>query len=365
MPFCKSKCAYCSFVSGMYPTEIIEKYLKLIPHEITEFVNSINEQVEIPTLYIGGGTPSAVPHESLEEMLLTIIEALPSKPIEISIEVNPSDVSPTLIDTLKRTGINRVSIGAQSFNNSVLKFLSRRHNRDDITKAYDMFRDAGFNNISLDIMHGIPGFGIKRFLDDLKVIVTLNPEHVSLYALSVDEGTKFYDMGLSDKLDPDTTADEYHSAVNVLRNAGYNRYEISNFAKPGCECKHNLNYWKLGEYAGFGPAAGSYIDNEYIERISDIEKYISCLAKKKSTISFIEKYDDENRMKNALIMGMRLEKGVNISDFKKRFGVNPSDIVMKHWSEYINKSYIILDDDSLRFSDSGFYISNSFLSMLM
>lgn len=298
-------------------------------------------------------------------MLLTIIELLPSKPIEISIEVNPSDVSPALIDTFKRTGINRVSIGAQSFNNEVLEFLSRRHNRDGITKAFEMFRDAGFENISLDIMHGIPGFGIKRFLDDLKMIITLKPEHVSLYALSVDEGTKFYDMGLSDKLNPDTTADEYHSAVNVLGNAGFNRYEISNFAKPAFECKHNLNYWKLGEYAGFGPGAGSYIDSEYIEHISDIEKYISYLKSKNSTISFSEIYDDENRMKNALIMGMRLAKGIDINDFKKRFGVNPSDIVMKHWSEYINTSYIILDDESLRFSDSGFYVSNSLLSMLM
>jgi oxygen-independent coproporphyrinogen-3 oxidase len=337
----------------------------LLIDEISRFVSSSSESFEIKTVYIGGGTPSNVPLDLLRNFLTRIKSVLPNVPLEFTIEANPGDVSTVFVKIIFDSGVTRVSMGAQSFQDDVLSFLGRIHSSSQIISAYENLRDGGFNNLSLDLIHGVPGFGIDRWKRDLETMIKLNPEHVSLYALSVENGTAFFERQVQDSLDPDSTADEYHLAVDMLRNAGYNRYEISNFAKPGFECKHNLNYWDLGEYVGFGPSAGSYMNGVYSERINEIPEYVQLLKEGKSTIGSEDHFDKEGMFKNSLMMGMRMEKGISISSFKSRFGIDLKELVISKWKEYIDMGHVILDDDSLRFSDTGFYVSNSLLSMLM
>lgn len=336
-----------------------------LPDEVSRFISSSNESIEIKTVYVGGGTPSSVSLDMLWDFLTRIKSVIPNLPVEFTIEANPGDVSGELVKTLVDAGVTRVSMGAQSFQDDVLSFLGRIHTSSQIISAYENLRAGGFNNLSLDLIHGVPGFGIDRWKRDLEMMIQLNPEHVSLYALSIEEGTVFFERQVQDSLDPDSTADEYNLAVDMLRGAGYNRYEISNSAQPGYECGHNLNYWDLGEYVGFGPGAGSYMNGVYSERINDIPGYVKKLKDEESTIGFENHYDLDGMFKNALMMGMRLEKGISISSFKSRFGIDVRELALSNWKEYIDTGHVILDDDTLRFSDKGFYVSNSLLSMLM
>jgi oxygen-independent coproporphyrinogen-3 oxidase len=365
IPFCKSKCGYCSFVSGKHPQNIIDRYLLAIKSEINDFLISLPFKPDIKTVYIGGGTPSSVKPDSLRNFVNSVMLFLPDPPLEFTIEANPQDINDAFIEMVKISGINRISIGIQSFNDNVLKMLGRRHDSKTAVFAFNELRNAGFSNLSIDLMHGIPGFNTDRWSDDLKQAIELAPDHISLYALSIEKGTPFYESGISSHLDDDQTAEEYSLAVSTLKKAGYLRYEISNFAIPGKECRHNLNYWRLGDYIGFGPSAGSYLDGEYFERIHDIEEYIARCESGIKTVGTSEKFDKNNQYVNAVIMGMRLEEGINLSELENRFGISRADQIKSLWRDYIDGCYIIQDDDNLKFGENGFYVSNSFLSMLV
>ena len=365
MPFCVSKCGYCSFVSGHFPADVVEKYCLGIVEEIRDYFNRSENNYEVSTFYIGGGTPSSIPSALLKRTLQSILEGFPSQPGEVSIELNPSDVTEELTDALMDVGVNRVSLGVQSFDDDLLAFLGRRHSSRQSSEAINNLRDGGFNNLSIDLIYGIPGYGLNRWTSDLKKSVELNPDHISLYALSLDEGTPLYTAGFADALNPDSTADEYYEAVGFLKNSGYDRYEISNFSKPSHECRHNLTYWKLGDYIGFGPEAGSYINGQYFERNKNVLEYIECMENNESTIQKKESFDKENQFLNAMIMGLRLEEGIELKRFVENFGIDPEEIARKYWADYIDGEHVILDENCLKFGDKGLYVSNTLLSMLM
>ena len=365
MPFCVSKCAYCSFVSGSFPVDVIENYCAEIVDEIRAYFEKSNCDYEVSTFYIGGGTPSSISSPLLKKTLCSILEIFKSQPVEVSIEVNPSDVTKELTDALTDAGVNRVSLGVQSFDDDVLTFLGRRQNNAQNIKSFKILREAGFDNLSIDLIYGIPGYGIDRWKSDLIRAVELNPEHISLYALSLDEGTPLFDAGYADALNPDDTADEYYEAVGFLKDSGYERYEISNFSKPSKECRHNLTYWMLGDYVGFGPEAGSYLDGQYFERINNVLEYIECLKNKESTIRKRESFDIENQFLNAMIMGLRLEKGIELDRFIESYGINPENVARKFWGDFIDGEHVILDENCLKFGNKGFFVSNTLLSMLM
>ena len=352
-------------MSGNFPSSLHEKYFSLVVKEISEFLISIAIKYNQFTLYIGGGSPSSVNPSFIKNAVKRILELLPVKQVEISIEINPCDINNQLIAVLHDSGINRISLGIQSFNDEVLELLGRRHTREGGMKAFHELRESGFDNINIDLMHGIPGFNIDRWKDDLDSVMKLNPDHISLYALSFEEGTPFHSEGLSRRLNNDLTAEEYHLAVSFLRDAGYNRYEISNFSKAEKECIHNVNYWKMGDYAGFGPSAASYIDGVYSEKEINIMSYIDLIERGESTISATIRYNREDQFKNALIMGMRLESGLETSNINSRFGVDVAEIARKQWNHYIDGRHIIMDDNSVRFGDDGMYVSNSLLSMII
>ena len=365
IPFCKSKCGYCSFASGIYPESVIKRYFELLPKEFDLFFNDFSESLEVPTLYIGGGTPSAVPPYILSDIIAKLLSMIHNKPSEITIEANPGDIDHSFIKTCEEIGVTRISLGVQSFKDNVLAFLGRRHSASQAVDAFNLLRESGFSNISIDLIHGVPTFGPDRWLIDLKSILDLSPEHISLYALSIEEGTPFHENKIYEKIDNDHVATEYHLAVKMLRDAGYNRYEISNFSKPGYECTHNLNYWHMGNYIGFGVSAASFIDGIYFQRFQDVSKYIECLEKGISTIESLEEFHGRDRWVNAMIMGMRLEDGIHIHEFNRRFGIDISKVVKDKWRNYIDDSHVIMDDERIRFGDKGFYVSNSFLSMLI
>ena len=365
VPFCKSKCNYCSFASGVYPPDKISLYFELVQKDFSSFFSLLTEPYEVPTLYIGGGTPSSVPMEFLVNAVEYLYSLIPKKPYEITIEANPGDVNPEFIKAIGQIGVNRISLGAQSFNDNVLEFLGRRHTVAQTVESYNLLRECGFSNINLDLIHGVPDFSFQRWRDDLSEAISLDPDHISLYALSVEEGTPFYEHRVGDRLDHDADALEYDLAVKTLRDTGYHRYEISNFSLPGKECRHNINYWRMGEYVGFGPSAASHGNDTYVENVSDPDTYMNLIEKGLPAVENMEKFTGRDRWVNALIMGMRLDEGIEIDTFNRRYDVNLVDEVTKVWKTYLKENYVILDKNILRFGDKAVYVSNSLLSMLM
>jgi len=271
IPFCRKKCGYCDFVSADYAdktTDYTDRYLQALSKEIS-FHFPLPTSYFPLTIYIGGGTPSVLSEKQIVFLFKTILAHLTkcaSEKIEITFEINPESITEQKLKILKDYGVNRLSIGLQSFNDMILKFLGRVHTVKDFLSCYESARKIGFKNINIDLIFGIPGQTVKTWQRTLKCALQLKPEHISTYSLTIEKGTRFFETGL--RKDDDADADMYEFAIHYLKKNGYHHYEISNFSrasKPGFECKHNINYWKNGEYLGFGLGAVSYIKGKRIK----------------------------------------------------------------------------------------------------
>ena len=267
IPFCKSKCKYCSFVS----TENLDKktgYLYSLLKEIDYYY----EDNHLDTLYFGGGTPSVMGLDELEKIVKKFNF---NENTEVTIELNPNDITEEYANGLKSLGFNRVSIGAQSFNDEILKYIGRRHSSDEIYRSVEIIKNAGFENISLDLIYGLPNQTVKDFEKDLNNIVSTGVKHISLYGLKIDEGCYFYNNPPENIPDEDIQADMYLLAGELTSENGFNHYEISNYSKPDYESKHNSNYWRAGEYYGFGLSAHGYKDGIRYANTSDLSEYLN------------------------------------------------------------------------------------------
>ena len=325
IPFCLSKCPYCDFFSIVsHDDELKERYVSALINEIEIYGRKIKD-MELISIYVGGGTPTVLEGEQLKEILSSCFYNFSvAEKAEITIEVNPGTIDGDKIKTIFRAGVNRISIGGQSFNDRVLKKIGRIHSKEDITKTYQLARYAGFNNINVDLMFGLPGLSKREFEKTLKELMMLRPEHISLYALTIEQGTPFYEFIESGKErlpSDDFCSKLFVSAIDLFSGNGYEHYEISNFALTGKRCIHNELYWKNESYLGIGAGATSYLDNKRYQNYRDLEQYINLLESGILPIRYQEILPLKERMAETIILKLRMMEGLNKGDFRKKFKV--------------------------------------------
>lgn len=344
IPFCKSKCKYCDFLS--FPQiEYVNAYKEALLKEINAF--DCNDTVK--SIFIGGGTPSLIDSGIIAEIMQTLGKFHIAEKSEITIEANPGTLTDKKLKTYNENGINRISIGLQAWQNSLLKTLGRIHTREEFIKNYAL-TSKYFDNVNIDLMFSLPDQTLEMWLETLENVTALKPKHISAYSLIVEEGTPFYNMDL-DLPDEKTDRKMYHNAIRYLSDKGYRQYEISNFAIPGYESEHNTVYWQRGNYKGFGLGSASLINNARYKNTEDIKDYI-----KGTTITEKEELTKDDAMAEFMFLGLRMTDGISISEFSKEFGIDP----LKKYKSVINKygNYIIINGDRLSLTTEGLDISN-------
>lgn len=388
IPFCKKKCDYCDFISFPYSQaiELVEKYIETMEAEIDSYdLTSYN----VTTIYMGGGTPSILPSKEIEKILNKIKTKLEKnknetkwEDIEITIEVNPGTVEKNKLKTYKKSGVNRLSIGLQTTNNKLLKQIGRIHTYEEFLNTYQMAKEIGFKNCNVDLMLGLPNQTIQDLKQSLEKILELNPNHISVYSLIVEEGTPIerkLQKGELELPDEDTERQMYWYVKNTLELNGYEHYEISNFAKKGKQSKHNLNCWHQKEYIGIGISAHSYLNGVRYCNSSEIDKYIKNINKKEFNINdiinlcngdtkILKKIDEvyeineiqslEDKKREYMLLGLRKLEGIKISSFKEKFIENPIYVYHKELEKLVSEKLIKVEGDWIKLTNKGLDLAN-------
>lgn len=369
IPFCKQKCYYCDFISYVNKFDIILKYIESVKKELDTYDFS---KENITTIYIGGGTPSFIPSKEIVSILEKLKQKLKNnktkwEDLEITIEINPGTATYEALNDYKKVGINRLSIGLQSSNNERLKQIGRIHTKEEFINTYNMAERVGFKNKNIDLMIGLPEQTIEEIKQDLDFVINLNPTHISVYSLIVEEGTKIEKMITSGKLklpDEELERNMYWYVKNTLELNGYTHYEISNFAKKGKESKHNLNCWEQKEYIGLGVAAHSYFNNIRYGNTNNLQKYIdfnweNYEEAEEKEIRIIEEIQDlEEKQKEYMLLGLRKIEGVSIQKFKEKYVENPIFIFRKELEKLVEENLLEIDGDKIKLTNKGLDLAN-------
>lgn len=373
IPFCIKKCKYCDFLSAPADETTQERYFNALISQIKAFGEREQKRTEGPrtvtTVFIGGGTPSVWEADRIAAIMNTVKTSFKLEPdAEISIEANPGTLSPEKLAGYLACGINRLSLGLQSSDGVLLKVLGRIHTYEDFEKNYQAARDAGFKNINVDIMSGLPGQSLATFEKTLDAVISLAPEHISCYSLIVEEGTPFYEMNL-DLPDEDTEREMYHLTKRKLEEAGYHRYEISNYAKEGYECRHNLGYWSDAEYIGIGLGAASLDDNVRYSIIPDLTEYLEIMESEDTPERKLYKLitgaatrTEKDCMEEFCFLGLRKTVGISRREFKARFGRSIDIVYEDAVRKYLMLELLESDGDALRLSEKGIDVSNTVMA---
>ncbi len=371
-PFCKKKCPYCDFNSHVRETIDTNRWLKNYLVEIEYFKNLIASR-RIKSIFFGGGTPSLMPAYIIETILNKINAISNINDIEVTLEANPTSSEAQKFKEFKFVGINRVSIGVQSFNSKDLKFLGREHNVTEAIKTIEI-ADKFFDNYSIDLIYSRPRQTLKEWDAELKEILKYVKNHISLYQLTIEKGTEFYSQYRKGKFkmpNQDLSIAIYKKTQEMLLEHGLVRYEISNYAKAGKECKHNLHYWHYNEYLGIGPGAHSRLSLDQnklsaLMMIHNPEKWLNNVAKERHGIQHKKDLFIEEIVTEYLLMGLRLETGINLKDFKQKFMKPLVEFINKEKLDfYIKKHLIIYDQQNLKFTDRGKMLLNYLISELL
>lgn len=365
IPFCKQKCYYCDFVSYSNKCSEVKEYIESLKKEIEEFDFS---NYKVTSIYIGGGTPSYIDSIYIVEILSELKEKLKCnliefKDIEITIEVNPGTVDTKKLNDYKKSGINRLSIGLQSTKNDILKKIGRIHTYQEFLEIYKLARETGFKNINIDLMIGIPGQKIGDLKNTLQDIIKLEPEHISVYSLIIEENTpieKMLENGEIKLPDEDLERNMYWYVKNTLELNGYNHYEISNFAKLGKESRHNLNCWNQEEYIGFGVAAHSYLNGIRFSNTINVEEYIQHIEsnRKEENIQIEESQSLEDKKNEFMMLGFRKIQGVDIARFKEKFIDNPIFLYRENLNKLVEEGLIEVDLNHIKLTNKGIDLAN-------
>ena len=365
IPFCKQKCYYCDFVSYSNKCSEVKEYIESLKKEIEEFDFS---NYKVTSIYIGGGTPSYIDSIYIVEILSELKEKLKCnliefKDIEITIEVNPGTVDTKKLNDYKKSGINRLSIGLQSTKNDILKKIGRIHTYQEFLEIYKLARETGFKNINIDLMIGIPEQKIGDLKNTLQDIIKLEPEHISVYSLIIEENTPIEKMLENDEIklpDEDLERNMYWYVKNTLELNGYNHYEISNFAKLGKESRHNLNCWNQEEYIGFGVAAHSYLNGIRFSNTINVEEYIQHIEdnRKEENIQIEESQSLEDKKNEFMMLGFRKIQGVDIARFKEKFIDNPIFLYRENLNKLVEEGLIEVDLNHIKLTNKGIDLAN-------
>ena len=366
IPFCKQKCYYCDFVSYAKNEKFFERYIGALLEEMNNFFD--NNDVEIKTIYIGGGTPSIIDAKYIEEIMNFFKKRdLLKKTKEITIEVNPGTVDEEKIKCYKKAGINRLSIGLQSTDDNMLKKIGRIHCYKDFLNTYKFAKEAGFDNINVDIMIGLPEQKISNVKNTLEKIINLEPEppkHISVYSLIIEENTpieKMINDGTLELPDEENERNMYWYVKNFLELNGYNHYEISNFAKDGYQSIHNSDCWKQKEYIGFGVAAHSFINDVRFGNTSNLDEYLrNCENKDFENNRIIDEVEKDlfSKEQEFMLVGLRMIDGVSIQEFKNKFGENPIFVFKSELSKLVEDGLLMVDFDKIKLTNRGLDLAN-------
>ncbi|HBI27685.1 MAG TPA: coproporphyrinogen III oxidase [Peptococcaceae bacterium] len=370
-PFCLQKCRYCSFnslplsqiVSHEERMGLTDRYLKALQKEISFYAD---DKWELSSIYCGGGTPTVLNADSISQVLSCCSRHFHwSADIEISVEANPGTVTLEKLKDIKKVGVNRLSLGAQSFHPEELKLLGRTHQAGEIVESYEAARDAGFDNINLDLIYGLPGQSLASWSDTLKEALRLSPEHLSVYGLSLEASTPLAQDIEEGKLEPsseDLQIAMWEKTAKSMAAAGYVRYEISNYAQPGRECRHNITYWENRPYLGVGAGAHGYLERLRYADESDLQIYMNRVEGGEFPRVFEERQSDLDERVCTIIMGLRLTKGLSRKGFIMRFGRPFEDFYGKELSLLVGEGLLGVSEDAIFLTEGGRLLANYVLS---
>lgn len=362
IPFCVSKCKYCDFNSYKLDLEKKKKYLKLLEKEMSFYKNEIEEK-EIDTIFIGGGTPSILRDNEIEILFDNIKTNFKiKKNAEITMECNPGTLTLSKLKIMKDCGVNRLSIGLQAVQNHHLEYIGRIHTFEEFEKNYFQAKEVGFENINIDLMYALPNQNEEDWKETLGKIVELNPAHISAYSLILEENTELFDMYNRNEfklLDEDIDIVMYEYTINYLKSHGYNQYEISNYAKEGYECNHNILYWKCENYVGIGASASGFLNGTRYNNVSSLSEYEKMILKGKKPIDWEEKLSIKDEIEESIFLGLRMNEGIKFKDFKIKYDL---DFIEKYKNEIkkLKKLNLIdVNELGMRLTQKGREISNS------
>ena len=374
IPFCRSRCSYCDFATGMYESESAERYVRALVKEIAEW-DEVTSPPVVDTIFLGGGTPSLLGPSQSERILTAVLNKFEVRDdAETTIELNPGDGGVTeaarleTIREFRSLGINRASFGAQTFDDRELKQLGRTHSSADIASTFDQLRKAGFENINFDLIAGLPGQTVSGWKQNLTMALKLQPEHLSLYLLEVHEGTPLADQirkGMRPKPDDDLAAEMYRTMIDEVTAAGYEHYEISNFCRPGFESRHNTKYWTGDPYYGFGCSAHSF--DGQARRWSnerDASAYVNLIEGDRWPVVDRTELKEEDARSESIFLGLRLMRGVDLGRYRARFG---TDLRAEHEANLARlreAGLIEIDNRLLRLTTRGALLSNEVFAAL-
>ena len=370
IPFCATRCSYCGFYSTT-KLDLQDRYVDSLCREIAlrkEYLSSYSTDSKaantiIRTIYIGGGTPSQLSRYSLEKLFHAIDTYLECSPEEVTMEVNPDDVTNDLAETISALHINRVSMGAQTFDDNRLKFLNRRHKSFQVERAIDILHEHGVGNISIDLMFGFPGQTCDSWKEDVRRAISLDIQHISAYSLMYEEGTRLYRMlkeNMIKDIDEEVSLNMYNELINILCDAGYEHYEISNFAKKGYRALHNSSYWHDIPYLGIGAAAHSYNIKSRQWNVSDINKYIESISHDTVPFTF-ESIDADTHYNDIVTTELRTSEGIDLSRLDDKY----VQYIVKQAARHVADKTVDINDGHLKLTREGLYISDMIMSDLM
>ena len=367
VPFCRSKCQYCDFYSlTCKDDKSIETYIRAICDHIKES-GPLTPGYKVDTIYFGGGTPSFLGADALATILTTIRRVFDVDPnAEITLEANPDSVSDQLLRRVRAEGFNRISLGVQTDDDELLKKLGRPHDYAQVVSAVQRIRKAGFKNLSLDLMYGLPGQTLLNWKDTLERVITLGPDHISCYALKVEENTPLYACkDILNIADDDTQAEMYLAGVEILRSHGFRQYEISNFARKGLYSRHNMKYWTGGEYLGFGPAASSDFGGRRFTTIRDLQGYVNGIQTGGSVLEEVDEVPQRERAGEYLMLRLRTISGINRYEYERKF-LLPFDEIEAALERSRTMGYAMRSEEGRwRLTPRGYLISNDITDLLL
>ena len=375
IPFCIRKCNYCDFLSFGGTTEEEQKdYFRVLHREI-EFYSSIySNKYYVDSIFVGGGTPSLVEEGLIHELMSAVRNGFSvDQNAEISIESNPKTLTKKKLETYLAAGINRLSMGVQSFDENLLSAMGRVHSPEDILANYALARECGFRNFNLDLMFAIPGQTKQIWLNTLRQAIELEPEHISFYSLQLEEGTPYFSMfqeGSLKEIEDELDREMYHEAIKTFKDSGYQHYEISNASKDGYQCRHNLKYWSMDDYLGLGIGAHSYMGGVRFSNITNLKDYVQAEPNTASSnrspfVQWHHKNTKEENISEYIFTGMRKLEGLDLRDFETRFEMSIEDIFSANWhrlQKYIDEEYLVKSAENMRFTIKGIDISNTILT---
>ena len=361
IPFCVSKCKYCDFNSFEINNTNKAQYIKNLIKEIEMYSNENKEEIE--SIFLGGGTPSILTSEEIIEIFRAIYDKFKiSKDAEITMECNPGTLDRYKLESMKKIGVNRLSIGLQAIQEKHLKYIGRIHDYETFEKNYLEARNVGFDNINIDLMYNLPNQTLLEWKESLEKIVKLNPEHISAYSLILEEGTQLndmYDRKEFELMEENEDIELYNYTINYLNDNGYKQYEISNYSKEGYECKHNIIYWNCDHYIGVGAGASGYIRDIRYNNENELNKYNEKIESNEKPIYTYEELTIKDKLQEKIFMGLRMNKGINLSDINKKFSIDFYEIYQEQLKKLQERQLIIIENDILKLTQRGREISNS------